>query len=137
MKYLALFLISVLLISAAFAEEPHHQLTRIYIHEDAEIPLLLEHGLDIVQVARGEYVEVITIQEELDRLISAGFDVEVIIPDMEAFYQSRNDGRLSHLQRNGRQPVPVSRAVSRHHHRTVFHRAKLGEPRPLGDKNFR
>ncbi|MBC8204832.1 T9SS type A sorting domain-containing protein [bacterium] len=91
MKKYLLFILALSLLAAALpAAEPHHQLTRINIRADSEIPMLMQYGLDVVRVEHGKFVEVITIQTELDRLQSAGFDVEVIIPDMEAFYQSRN-----------------------------------------------
>ena len=93
MKRFTLFvlvLLFALFAGRVFSEEPHHQLIRVYIHDEAEIVPLLEMGLDIVDVSRGEYIEVVTIQEELDTLIETGFDVRVQIEDMERYYAAQN-----------------------------------------------
>ncbi len=89
MKYITLLVVLVLLTSVSFAEEPHHQLVRVYILYDGQIPQLMEHGLDIVKVQPGEYVEVVTTQTELEALILEGFKVKVIIPDMEKYYKEQ------------------------------------------------
>ena len=90
MKRLLITGLILLIAVIAFSAEPHHQLTRIYILTDSQIPRLLEYGLDIVKVQYGEYVEAVTIQSDIDRLLSDGFRIEVQIEDMEDYYLALN-----------------------------------------------
>ena len=90
MKRLFIFFLICALTSLAFSAEPHHQLTRVYIHDEAELLLLMEFDPDIATVERGVYVELVTVKEELEALREAGFKLEVRIADMEKHYVSQN-----------------------------------------------
>jgi hypothetical protein len=62
---------------------------RIYPADKSQVEKILSQQLDIAYVKAGEYIDIITDQQELDRLLSQGFDARVVHSDLVAFYQSR------------------------------------------------
>jgi hypothetical protein len=81
-------LVGVLFLAATASEQKVMQV-RIYPADKSQVKEILGMGLDIAYVRAGEYIDIITDQQEWDRLISLGFDARVVHSDLVAFYQSR------------------------------------------------
>ncbi len=62
---------------------------RLYFADKAQMLEVFKLDLDIVEGKYGEYVEFITNQTEVDKLKALGYNVEIQIPDIAAFYQER------------------------------------------------
>lgn len=87
---LGLILISGLCAMADASTLPVMQ-ARIYPADKAQMKQIFDLQLDVAYVKAGEYIDIITDQEEFDRLRSWGYDVQVVHRDLVAFYQSRLD----------------------------------------------
>ena len=64
---------------------------RIHLADKAQMRDVVALHLDIAYVEYGQYVDIVTHQEEVDQLRSLGYRVEVVHEDLVAFYQSRLD----------------------------------------------
>jgi hypothetical protein len=62
---------------------------RIYPVNKAQVEQIFRLQLDIAYVKAGEYIDIVTHQEEFDQLRSQGYDVKIVHEDLVAFYQSR------------------------------------------------
>lgn len=62
---------------------------RIYPADKLQMKEIIDLQLDIAYVKAGEYIDIITDQNELDQLRSQGYNLEVVHQDLVAFYQSR------------------------------------------------
>jgi len=83
-----LLLVGVLSLAAAASEQKVMQV-RIYPADKSQVEEILSQQLDVAYVQAGEYIDIITDQEELGRLLSKGFDANIVHSDLVAFYQSR------------------------------------------------
>ena len=81
----------VLFLFVSGATEEQHMQVRVYLANRAELFQALKLNLDIAYVKPGEYIEIVSNPEELNRLQSLGFKTEVIYPDLEEFFRSRLD----------------------------------------------
>ena len=84
----AAILLSLFLVAAAASAEQVMQ-ARIYPADKAQIEEIGALQLDIAYVKPGEYIDIVTNQEEFDRLRSWGYGLEMVHGDLVAFYQSR------------------------------------------------
>ena len=84
------FSLYLLLLAPTVSAQPVMQ-ARIHIADEVQTREVLELNLDIAYVKPGEYIDIITDREELDRIRSWGYDVEVVHEDLVAFYRSRLD----------------------------------------------
>jgi hypothetical protein len=86
----------VLLFTLVFGTEaiPHEPfiLARIQLQRPGDLDRLGSLGLDIIRVERGKYIEFVTHEEEIERLRGMGFEVQVLIEDMEAHYARGRKG---------------------------------------------
>ncbi len=85
-------LISIIAVSmmvtalAASAERP--MLLRVNIQSKADMEFVRQSGFDIAYV-EGDFIEIVAGDDDLAKLTSAGFSIEIIHEDLVAFYQSR------------------------------------------------
>jgi hypothetical protein len=86
-------LLVIFLFTFGVAKEQYLQV-RIYPSTVSELLELSKLNLDIAQVKPGEYIDIVSTPEELNKLQLLGFKVEVIHSDLEEFYQSRLDQTL-------------------------------------------
>jgi hypothetical protein len=64
---------------------------RIHLTDKAQMREVFRLNLDVAYVKYGQYIDIVTDKEEVNRLRSWGYDVEVVHDDLVAFYQSRLD----------------------------------------------
>lgn len=62
---------------------------RLYFADKSQMAEVFKLDLDITEGEYGQYVEFIGTQEDVDRVRTLGYRVEIQIPDMKAFYQER------------------------------------------------
>jgi len=86
---MSLLLASVFLNQAFSAERV--MLARIHLAEKAQIREIQSLHLDIAYAEYGQYIDIVTDQEEVEYLRSLGYEVEIVHQDLVAFYQSRLD----------------------------------------------
>ncbi len=74
-----------------FSNLPAQQImqARIHLANKEQMKEIWGLNLDIAYVQYGQYFDIITNQEEVNRLRSSGYDVEIVYEDVVAFYQSR------------------------------------------------
>ena len=82
-----LFLLIVLALSETSAQTAMQ--ARIYFSDKSQMKEIWRLNLDIAYVKYGQYVDIVTSQEEVSRLRTLGYNVEKIHEDLVAFYQSR------------------------------------------------
>jgi hypothetical protein len=83
-----LLLVGAFSLAAAASDQKVMQV-RIYPADKSQVEEILGLRLDVAYVKAGEYIDIITDQEELGRLLSKGFDANIVHSDLVAFYQSR------------------------------------------------
>ncbi len=89
----AALLLVLCLASTASAENPKYALVRVALDATGvEAALSTNPGLDIVARKPGHHVEIVALPKDLTWLDQAGVRYEVVEPDMEAMYASRNRG---------------------------------------------
>jgi hypothetical protein len=66
-------------------------LARIHLAEKSQMEEIPSLHLDIAYVKYGQYLDIVTDEEEVNYLRSLGYDVEIVHEDLVAFYQSRLD----------------------------------------------
>jgi len=89
----AVLLLVLCLAAAASAESPKYALVRVALDAPGvEATLSANPGLDVVARKSGHHVEIVALPKDLDWLDQAGVRYEVVEPDMEAMYASRNKG---------------------------------------------
>ncbi len=66
-------------------------LARIHLTEKSQMREIQSLHLDIAYVKYGQYMDIVTDEEEVNYLRSLGYDVEIVHEDLVAFYQSRLD----------------------------------------------
>jgi hypothetical protein len=66
-------------------------LARIHLAEKSQMKEIPSLHLDVAYVQYGQYVDIVTDQEEVNHLRSLGYQVEVVHEDLVAFYRSRLD----------------------------------------------
>jgi hypothetical protein len=81
-------------LNSGSAKEQYMQV-RLYISSQAEYLQAKKLNLDIAQVKTGEYIDIVSDPEELNKLQNLGFKTEIIHPDLEEFYGSRLNPNLS------------------------------------------
>lgn len=84
----AAILLCVFLVLAEASSERVMQ-ARIYPADKAQIKEIGALQLDIAYVKPGEYIDIVTDQEEFDQLRSWGYEVEMVHGDLVGFYQGR------------------------------------------------
>ena len=94
---LYLFLAVILLIAAgahlALAREHEpYVLARASVEKADELQRLSAMGLDVIKVERGSYLEFVSHQAEIEELRGLGFEIEVLIGDMEEHYARQRKG---------------------------------------------
>jgi len=62
---------------------------RLYFADKSQMHEVFKLDLDITEGEYGQYVEFIGTQEDIERVRTLGYRVEIQIPDMKAFYQER------------------------------------------------
>ncbi|MDP3024837.1 MAG: M14 family metallopeptidase, partial [candidate division Zixibacteria bacterium] len=81
----------VLFLFVSGATEEQHMQVRLYLASQSELLQAQKLNLDIAYVKPGEYIDIVSNPEELNKLQLLGFKTEVIHPDLEEFYESRLD----------------------------------------------
>jgi len=64
---------------------------RIHLAFKAQMKEIFKLNLDVAYVKYGQYIDIITHREEVKKLRSLGYEVEIVHEDLVAFYQSRLD----------------------------------------------
>ena len=64
---------------------------RIFLSDKSQIKEILKLNLDIAYAKPGEYIDIITDQDQVDLLRRSGYNVKIVHDDLVAFYQSRFD----------------------------------------------
>lgn len=82
-----LFLLLVLVFSTASAQKVMQ--ARIHLSDKSQMKEIFGLNLDIAYVKYGQYIDIVTNNEEVNRLRSSGYNIEIIHDDLVAFYQSR------------------------------------------------
>ena len=72
----------------------HHMQVRVYLSSRAELLAIKKLNLDVAYTKPGEYIDIVSNPEELNRLQLSGFKTEVIHSDLERFYEERLDQTL-------------------------------------------
>jgi hypothetical protein len=67
-------------------------LARVALEKPGDMARLGSLSLDIVRVERGEYVELVSHQDQIDQFRGLGFEVRIVIEDMEAHYARGRKG---------------------------------------------
>ncbi len=80
---LLLFCVLVFAIPAVSAQQVMQ--ARIHLADKAQMKDVVGLQLDIAYVEYGQYVDIITHQEEIDQLRSWGYEVEVVHEELVAF----------------------------------------------------
>ncbi|MCK4428002.1 MAG: hypothetical protein KAW16_05930, partial [candidate division Zixibacteria bacterium] len=95
MKHFRLVPVIVLLLVFVFASLAFSidrvMLAKIHLTEKSQMREIQSLHLDIAYVKYGQYMDIVTDEEEVNYLRSLGYDVEVVHEDLVAFYQSRLD----------------------------------------------
>jgi hypothetical protein len=93
MKCFKLGLVMVLLLAFVFVSQASSaervMLARIHLAEKSQMREIQGLQLDIAYVKYGQYIDIVTDNEEVDHLRSSGYNVEIVHEDLVAFYQSR------------------------------------------------
>lgn len=63
----------------------------IHLANKAQMREIINLHLDIAYVKPGQYVDIITHAEEIEKLRSSGYEIEIVHEDLVTFYQSRLD----------------------------------------------
>ena len=87
-------LLVLFLFNSGSAKEQYMQV-RLYLASQSELLQAQKLNLDIAYVKPGEYIDIVSNPEELNKLQLLGFKTEIIHLDLEEFYQSRFDKTLS------------------------------------------
>ena len=69
----------------------HHMQVRVYLSSRAELLAIKKMNLDVAYTKPGEYIDIVSNPEELNRLQLLSFKTEVIHSDLERFYEERLD----------------------------------------------
>ncbi|UCB53246.1 MAG: immune inhibitor A [Candidatus Zixiibacteriota bacterium] len=85
------FLFCLLLAFSRVSGQPSVMQARIHLTEKAQTPQIIDLQLDVAYLKYGQYIDIVTDREEVDRLRSWGYDVQIVHQDLVAFYQSRLD----------------------------------------------
>jgi hypothetical protein len=89
----AVLLFILCLAAAASAENPKYALVRVALDvQGVEATLSANPGLDIAARKPGHHVEIVALPKDLAWLDQSGIRYEVVEPDMETAYASRNKG---------------------------------------------
>jgi len=64
-------------------------LVRVDLQDKKDIDILLGGHYDIAYVSRGDFADIVADDVDYNRLLGSGLDVEIVHPDLVAFYQSR------------------------------------------------
>jgi hypothetical protein len=95
MKYLKLAPVMIFLLIFAFFGQAFStdkvMLARIHLAEKSQMKEMPSLHLDIAYVKYGQYLDIVTDEEEVNYLRSLGYDVEIVHEDLVAFYRSRLD----------------------------------------------
>jgi hypothetical protein len=88
---LVVFLICGLFFSTySFSSQPIKQ-ARILLSDKAQMKEIFKLNLDIAYVQYGEYIDIITDQDGVDKLKEMGYNVRIVHDDLVSFFQSRLD----------------------------------------------
>jgi hypothetical protein len=92
--WLILIVTTVVIPAMGRAAAPHDPfiLARIPVERPGDLERLGHMALDIVRVEPGRYVEIVTHDDQAEQLRALGFEVQVIIADMEAHYARGRKG---------------------------------------------
>jgi hypothetical protein len=88
-------IILIVLVFSSVALSRNHQpyiLARISLQSADDFARLSDWGLDVVRLERGRWLEAVTRADQISRLREAGFQVEVLIEDMEEHYARDRKG---------------------------------------------
>ena len=88
---LVVFLISGLFFYSSFVSAQPIKQARILLSDKAQMKEIFELNLDIAYVQYGEYIDIITDQDGVDRLRQMGYNVRIVQDDLVSFFQSRFD----------------------------------------------
>ncbi|MFH1335971.1 MAG: M14 family zinc carboxypeptidase [Candidatus Zixiibacteriota bacterium] len=85
------FLISGLFFFSSFVSAQQIKQARILLSDKGQMKEIFKLNLDIAYVQYGEYIEIITDQDGVDRLRQMGYNVRIVHDDLVSFLQSRLD----------------------------------------------
>jgi len=88
---LVVFLISGLFFFSSFVSAQPIKQARIMLSDKAQMKEIFKLNLDIAYVQYGEYIDIITDQDGVDRLRQMGYNVRIVHDDLVSFFQSRLD----------------------------------------------
>lgn len=81
----------VLFLFVSGATEEQHMQVRVYLSSRAELLAIKKMNLDVAYTKPGEYIDIVSNPEELNRLQLLGYKTEIIHTDLERFYEERLD----------------------------------------------
>lgn len=90
MKNFMFIILTVLSITPAYAQDSPYILAKVNVSDIAKIQNL---GLDVVKVQKGEWAQIVTNPTQLAQIKSRAVKIDVIIEDMEKYYESRMSGK--------------------------------------------
>ncbi|HEX7401752.1 MAG TPA: hypothetical protein VF369_06215, partial [candidate division Zixibacteria bacterium] len=88
---LMVFLMMGLFFVSSFASTQQIKQARILLSNKEQMREIFKLNLDIAYVQYGEYIEIITDQDGVDRLRQMGYNVRIMQDDLVSFLQSRLD----------------------------------------------
>lgn len=91
MKRVTCAIAVVLIISSnIFSATPERpMLLRVDLQDNKALDILLTGHFDIAYISKGEFAEVVADDNDYNKLVSAGLEVEIVHEDLVGFYQSR------------------------------------------------
>jgi hypothetical protein len=91
-SFCGLLAVFVLASTALPRDHQAYILARVSLRTPDAAARLQDWTLDVVRVEKGQWLEFVTHEDEVSRLREAGFQVEVLIPDMEEHYARGRKG---------------------------------------------
>jgi negative regulator of sigma E activity len=88
---LVVLLLAVFVFTSQASSADKVMLARIHLADKSQMKEIPSLHLDVAYVQYGQYVDIVTDQDEVDHLRSLGYEVEIVHEDLVAFYRSRLD----------------------------------------------